>query len=94
MARPAELPSELIAEFESRESLVKQEIIEAGRRHDVVVDLNEVSGHPSRALVEASRTAGLLVVGSRGRGAFAGMLLGSVSGDVVRHAHCTVVVVR
>lgn len=50
-------------------------------------------GHPSEALVAASKDAGLLVVGSRGRGAFAGMLMGSVSQHCVVHAQCPVVVI-
>ncbi|MGE5292096.1 MAG: universal stress protein [Micromonosporaceae bacterium] len=51
-------------------------------------------GHPAIALVAASERAQLLVVGSRGHGAFAGMLLGSVSQHCVQHAHCPVVVIR
>lgn len=53
-----------------------------------------VKGQPAEALVDASRSADLLVVASRGRGAFAGMLLGSVSQHCVQHAACPVVVVR
>ncbi len=51
-------------------------------------------GHPAQVLVDASREADLLVVGSRGHGAFTGMLVGSVSLHCVHHAFCPVVVVR
>jgi nucleotide-binding universal stress UspA family protein len=51
-------------------------------------------GTPARRLVEASRHAELLVVSSRGRGGFAGLVTGSTTDQVVRHAHCPVVVVR
>lgn len=53
-----------------------------------------VQGHPAEALVAAAEGADLLVVGSRGHGGFAGMLLGSVSSHVVAQASCAVVVVR
>jgi nucleotide-binding universal stress UspA family protein len=60
------------------------------------VEVEEVvmPGHPAQVLIDASAHAGLLVVGSRGHGAFAGTLLGSVSQLCVQHAHCPVVVVR
>jgi nucleotide-binding universal stress UspA family protein len=49
---------------------------------------------PSAALVEASRTADLVVVGSRGHGALARTVLGSVSTALVHRSHCSVAVVR
>jgi nucleotide-binding universal stress UspA family protein len=53
-----------------------------------------VNAAPATALVERSKSADLLVVGSRGHGGFAELLLGSVSDYCVHNARCTVVVVR
>jgi nucleotide-binding universal stress UspA family protein len=53
-----------------------------------------VGGHPAPTLVERSKSASLIVVGNRGHGAFAGMLLGSVSEHLAAHARCPVVIVH
>lgn len=58
------------------------------------VRMKLVHGHPAQALIDSSAGAELIVVGSRGRGGFAGMLLGSVSQAVLQHAACPVAVVR
>jgi len=51
-------------------------------------------GHPAQVLIEVSKEADLLVLGSHGHGAFTGMLVGSVSIHCVTGAFCPVVVVR
>lgn len=61
---------------------------------DVPLEVRIVRASPHDALVVASMDAGLLVVGSRGRGGFRGLLLGSTSKHVIREAHCPVVVTR
>ena len=61
---------------------------------DLTIKPVVVEGHPAPVLVEESRGADLLVVGSRGHGEFAGMLIGSVSEHCVTNAHCPVLVLR
>lgn len=61
---------------------------------DLLADSKVLTVEPVEALVQAAEDAQLLVVGSHGRGGFAGMLLGSVSRIVLHHAPCPVAVVR
>ncbi|MGA7205207.1 MAG: universal stress protein [Specibacter sp.] len=51
-------------------------------------------GNPAQVLIDAGRTARMIIVGSRGHGGFAGLLLGSVSQACVEHATCAVLVVH
>ena len=62
---------------------------------DIKVEWSVVADkRPSRAMIERSNDADLVVVGSRGRGGFAGLRMGSVSEQVARHARAPVLVVR
>jgi len=61
---------------------------------DIPVDVELVPGQPARALLQVGESADLVVVGSRGRGGFTGLLLGSTSQQVLHHAHCPVAIVR
>ena len=66
-----------------------------GRDHPLVTIQRQVlQGHPVDELIRLSETAELVVVGARGHGAIAGLLLGSVSRRLINHSHCSVAVVR
>ena len=66
----------------------------SGEGDDVEIERRVVEGAPGAVLVEESRAADLLVVGSRGHGGFVGLLLGSVSQQCAHHSACPVVIVR
>lgn len=65
-----------------------------GGHGEVIVEQRVFCDHPVSALLDASRGADLLVVGSRGHGGFLGLILGSVSNQCMHHATCPVVVIR
>lgn len=83
-------------DFESRAVQALNESVDnaLGTRRNLRVERIAESGYAPKVLVEHSRNADLLVVGSRGHGSLAGMMLGSVSLHCVSHAACPVVVVR
>jgi nucleotide-binding universal stress UspA family protein len=93
----APIPGDVVAEeFRHAELPSLAEALAAARERFPLVDVRQIVVHaaPAGALVAASAGAELLVVGSRGRGGFASLLLGSVSHAVLHHAHCPVAVVR
>lgn len=76
------------------ERLLAESLAGSGERQpDVPVERRTVRGRPRETLIEGSKHARLLVVGARGRGGFAGLLLGSVSQAALHHADCPVAVV-
>ncbi|MGC4855837.1 universal stress protein [Micromonospora sp. DT4] len=79
---------------EARKMLERTAADLAGRFPGLAVEARQIAGGPGATMVEESRRADLVVVGSRGLGGFTGLLLGSVGAQVAAHAHCPVLVVR
>ncbi|MFC7548816.1 universal stress protein [Plantactinospora sp. GCM10030261] len=77
------------------EALVNRAVARVAADHPDMVVRGAVHDGPSSVVLrDLSRDAGLLVLGSRGHGGFAELLVGSTTGTVATHAHCPVVVVR
>ena len=77
----------------SVEDTVVKTMAEIGQPQLESVTVRAVQGFPAQEIVEASRDAELVVLGSRGSGGFTRLMMGSVSSQVVHHAHCPVVVI-
>jgi nucleotide-binding universal stress UspA family protein len=75
------------------EEIVQKVISQAGGAKPAEVTVTAVNGQAAPALIAASQDADMVVVGSRGAGGFASLVLGSVSTQVVQHASCPVVVI-
>jgi len=84
------------AEGQRRAEQMLREAVERVRSDHPAVNVETavIEGPPAQVLVDMSADADLLVVGSRGRGGFSELLLGSVSQQCVHHARCPVTVVR
>jgi nucleotide-binding universal stress UspA family protein len=79
--------------FHAAEELTQKVASQLGEAQPESVTVRAISGFPAKELIEESRDADLVVVGSRGAGGFASLMMGSISSQVVGHAHCPVVVV-
>ena len=84
-------------EWAARESVLRGtrlRIVFAAAAPDLAIDTDIISGAPAEAVADSGSGALMLVVGSRGAGAFTALVFGSVSRYVSSHAPCPVVVVR
>ncbi len=82
--------------FRDGAETVVQEAVVAAKELQSTIECegNAAQGQPAEVLLQEARDADLIVVGNRGHGGFASLLLGSVSHQVVQHAPCPVTVVR
>lgn len=87
-------PKQLKAEVARMQDRVVNQVLELVDGSDVEVVRTMTKGRPVDSLIAASKHADMLVVGSRGRGGFRGLLLGSVSQQLAQHAACPLVIVR
>lgn len=88
-----------VPSFDEYAAAVHSELVQdtrtaTGKYPSVPVSYRAVHSSAAKGLIEISRDARMLVVGSRGRGGLVGMLLGSVGDQCVRHATCPVLVVH
>ena len=91
---PLPLPSDWRPEEDARIVLEEEVADVLGPGPHPGVTMTTRQGPAAQVLIDASRTASMVVVASRGRGQLAGVLLGSVSEYLAAHAHCPVVVVH
>jgi nucleotide-binding universal stress UspA family protein len=86
-----DIPDESQGAAEDLIQVIKEEL---GEDPPVLAQPRVKQGRPAEVLIEESAGANLLVVGTRGHGGFAGLVLGSVSQHVAAYAQCPVTVVR
>jgi nucleotide-binding universal stress UspA family protein len=95
--RPADVPPGIVPsllELEAATLAAERKRVESLVKGRVPVEVHAVHANAAKALICASETAELLVVGTRGLGGFRSLLLGSVAEQCIRHAATSVLVVR
>jgi nucleotide-binding universal stress UspA family protein len=91
----APLGTRTVERLEAAQRMLESALDEWRAKHPSLEIVAEaVPVHPARVLADASQRCALLVVGARGRGAFAGLLMGSVSQSALHYARCPVAVVH
>ena len=91
---PEDVPTPTKLEEQARAHLDSAVAAVGSAAEGVEIRSHVVQGHPADVLMRAADGADLLVVGARGTGGFRGLLIGSVSNQVVHHATCPVLVAR
>ena len=84
-------PIDLVEEVRKMQDAVIDEVASSSK---IQIERKLLKGRAADTLIMASEGAAMLIVGSRGRGGFRGLLLGSVSQQIAQHASCPVVIVR
>lgn len=97
--RPEGCPPGVVPSLDEYQRAVREDVRRLvanhlGERPGFPVRVHAVHSAPARALLNASRGAGLLVVGYPGRRGFAGLVMGVITEQCVRYAHCPVLVAR
>jgi nucleotide-binding universal stress UspA family protein len=92
LAYPNRSPAEVAVE--DAERVLERAQSWSASRHDVAISCDLAEGRAAEVLTRRSRHASLVVVGTRGRGGFTSLVLGSTSRAVVQRAHCPVLVTR
>ena len=87
-------PIDLEAEVKRMQDSIIDEVLAEVDAGGVEIRRRMVRGRAADSLIAESANAAMLVVGSRGRGGFRGLLLGSVSQQIAQHGSCPVVIVR
>ncbi len=87
-------PLDLVTEVQKLQDSIVADVCGRCDLDGIEIRQRLIRGRAAESLIEAAEDADMLVVGSRGRGGFRGLLLGSVSHQIAHHAMCPVVIVR
>jgi nucleotide-binding universal stress UspA family protein len=88
------VPPDPVYPLEELRNMQDADLDQVAAGSSMTIERRLLKGRAADTLIMAAEGADMLVVGSRGRGGFRGLLLGSVSQQIAQHASCAVVIVR